>query len=73
MSTAKGLSPLHSLLLSPEYLDFFGSLLTTAMVNCEKWFHPARPACSQPCYLTGLSGMQWFSKLHGVSPGRSLS
>ena len=26
----------------PEYLDFLGSLLTTAMVNCAKWLHPVR-------------------------------
>jgi hypothetical protein len=25
----------------PEYLLFFGSLLTTAMVNWAKWFQPA--------------------------------
>ena len=43
-STAKGLRPFKLLLLSPEYLDFFGSLLTTAMVNCEKWFQPAKTA-----------------------------
>ena len=24
----------------PEYFDFLGSLLTTAMVNCEKWLQP---------------------------------
>lgn len=24
----------------PEYFDFFGSLLTTAIVNCAKWLHP---------------------------------
>ena len=23
-----------------EYFDFFGSLFTTAMVNCAKWLHP---------------------------------
>lgn len=27
--------------VSPEYLLFLGSLLTTAMVNCAKWLHPA--------------------------------
>lgn len=26
---------------APEYLDFLGSLLTTAMVNCAKWLQPA--------------------------------
>jgi len=26
---------------TPEYLDFFGSLLTTAIVNCAKWLQPA--------------------------------
>lgn len=26
---------------SPEYFDFFGSLFTTAMVNCAKWLQPA--------------------------------
>ena len=25
----------------PEYLDFLGSLFTTAIVNWEKWFQPA--------------------------------
>jgi hypothetical protein len=29
-----------SLINQPEYFDFLGSLLTTAMVNCEKWLHP---------------------------------
>lgn len=24
----------------PEYLDFFGSLFTTAIVNWAKWLHP---------------------------------
>lgn len=27
---------------APEYLLFFGSLFTTAMVNCEKWLQPGR-------------------------------
>lgn len=26
---------------APEYLDFLGSLFTTAMVNCAKWLQPA--------------------------------
>lgn len=32
---------------SPEYLDFFGSLLTTAMVNCAKWLQPGRNSSFQ--------------------------
>ena len=33
----------------PEYFDFFGSLLTTAMVNCAKWLHPGGcTQCSSP-------------------------
>jgi hypothetical protein len=27
---------------APEYFDFLGSLLTTAIVNCAKWLHPAK-------------------------------
>jgi len=31
-----------AMLYQPEYLDFLGSLLTTAIVNCAKWLQPAR-------------------------------
>ena len=31
----------HMMQYTPEYLDFFGSLLTTAIVNCAKWLQPA--------------------------------
>jgi hypothetical protein len=32
------LSP--KLINQPEYFDFFGSLFTTAIVNCAKWLQP---------------------------------
>jgi hypothetical protein len=46
---------------APEYLLFFGSLLTTAIVNCAKWLQPADterlllvlPAEMAPAQLAG--------------------
>jgi len=66
--------PDSSSLNSPEYLDFLGSLLITAIVNCAKWFHPEQKQIILKIYR-GVTNWSESNTMHQIMhlPGSSLS
>jgi hypothetical protein len=62
-----------SLINQPEYFDFFGSLLTTAIVNCAKWLHPETSSFKRTSLSKNLQSAAQKEQNKCRIPGRSLS